>query len=332
MKHFTTIYDVPDPNKLIAEAIQIKQNPFAFSELGKGKTIGLIFMNPSLRTRLSTQKAARLLGMEVMIMNLEKESWAIEWNDDVIMNGNTVEHIKDAAAVLGSYCDIIGMRCFPTLTNKQLDYSEKILIQLMKYCNVPVVSLESATLHPLQSLADAVTIKENWKQNHKPKVVLTWAPHIKALPQAVPNSFAEWMTKLDVDITITHPEGYELCEDYTKGASIEYNQEKALQDADFVYVKNWSAYHEYGLMPQVEDNWMMDLDKYQLTNNAGIMHCLPVRRDVELSSKLIDHPNSLIQQQAANRVYSAQAVLKNILMKLPASKQMSIEDLSLEEA
>jgi len=224
------------------------------------------------------------------------------------------------------------MRCFPTLTNKQLDYSEKILIQLMKYCNVPVVSLESATLHPLQSLADAITIKENWKQNYKPKVVLTWAPHIKALPQAVSNSFAEWMTKLDVDLIITHPEGYELCEDYTKGASIEYNQVKALQDADFVYVKNWSAYHEYGLMPKVKDKWMMDLDKYNLTNNAGIMHCLPVRRDVELSSKLIDHPNSLIQQQAANRVYSAQAVLKNILMKLPTGQQMSIENLSLEEA
>jgi N-succinyl-L-ornithine transcarbamylase len=332
MKHFTTIYDVPDPNKLIEEAIQLKQNPFTFSELGKNKTIGLIFLNPSLRTRLSTQKAARMLGMEVMMMNIDKESWAIEWNDDVIMNGNTVEHIKDAAAVLGSYCDILGMRCFPTLTDKKLDYSEKIIVQLMKYCNVSVVSLESATLHPLQSLADAITIKENWKQNHKPKVVLTWAPHIKALPQAVPNSFSEWMTKLDVDFTITHPEAYELCEDYTRGATIEYNQEKALENADFVYVKNWSAYHEYGLMPKVNDNWMMDLNKYQLTNSAGIMHCLPVRRDVELSSKLIDHPNSLIQQQAANRVYSAQAVLKNILMKLPATKQMSTENLSLEEA
>ena len=332
MKHFTTIYDVPDPNALIEEAIQLKQNPFAFPELGKGKTIGLIFLNPSLRTRLSTQKAARSLGMEVMIMNFDKESWAIEWNDDVIMNGNTVEHIKDAAAVLGSYCDIIGMRCFPTLTNKKLDYSEKILVQLMKYCNVPVISLESATLHPLQSLADAMTIKENWKNMNKPKVVLTWAPHIKPLPQAVPNSFSEWMTKLDVDFTITHPEGYELCEDYTKGATIEYDQEKALQDADFVYVKNWSAYNEYGLMPKVNENWMMDLNKYQLTNNAGIMHCLPVRRDVELSSKLIDHPNSLIQQQAANRVYSAQAVIKNILMKLPKTKQMNIENLSLEEA
>lgn len=331
MKHFTTIYDVPDHNKIIEEAIQLKQNPLAFSELGKGKTIGLIFMNPSLRTRLSTQKAARSLGMEVMVMNLDKESWAIEWNDDVIMNGNSVEHIKDAAGVLGTYCDIIGIRCFPTLTDKKLDYSEKILIQLMKYCNVPVVSLESATLHPLQSLADAVTIKENWKQNYKPKVVLTWAPHIKALPQAVPNSFAEWITKLDVDLTITHPHDYELCKDYTRGATIEYDQEKALKDADFIYVKNWSAYNDYGKTPEVKENWMMDLNKYQLTNSARIMHCLPVRRDVELSSKLIDHPKSLIQQQAANRVYSAQAVLKTILMKLP-SKQTNIHALSLEEA
>lgn len=332
MKHFTTIYDVPDPNKLIEEALQLKKNPYAYTELGKNKTLGLIFLNPSLRTRLSTQKAARMLGMEVMIMNLDKESWAIEWNDDVIMNGNTVEHIKDAAAVLGSYCDIIGMRCFPTLTNKKLDYSEKILVQLMKYCNVPVVSLESATLHPLQSLADAITIKENWKQSYKPKVVLTWAPHIKALPQAVPNSFAEWMTKLDVDFTITHPKGYELCEDYTKGTTIEYDQEKALTDADFVYVKNWSSFSEYGTAPIVTENWMMDLNKYKLTKKAGIMHCLPVRRDVELSSKLIDHPNSLIQQQAGNRVYSAQAVLKTILMKLPVTKQISLEKLSLEEA
>ena len=331
MRHFTTIYDVPDPNKLIEDAIHLKQNPFAFSDLGKNKTIGLIFLNPSLRTRLSTQKAARLLGMEVMMMNIDKESWAIEWNDDVIMNGKNVEHIKDAAAVLGSYCDIIGMRCFPTLTDKKLDYNEKILVQLMKYCNVPVISLESATLHPLQSLADAITIKENWKGNHKPKVVLTWAPHIKALPQAVPNSFSEWMTKLDVDFTITHPEGYELCDDYTRGATIEYNQEKALQNADFVYVKNWSAYNDYGSMPEVKENWMMDFEKYQLTNTAGIMHCLPVRRDVELSSKLIDHPKSLIQQQAANRIYSAHAVLKNILMKLQVTKQMSTENLSLEE-
>ena len=273
-----------------------------------------------------------MLGMEVMVMNLDKESWAIEWNDNVVMNGNTVEHIKDAAAVLGSYCDIIGMRAFPSLTDQKLDYSEKLLVQLMKYCNVPVISLESATLHPLQSLADAITIKEIWKEKHKPKVVLTWAPHIKALPQAVPNSFAEWMTKLDVDFTITHPEGYELCDDYTKGATIEYHQEEALKNADFVYVKNWSSLTNYGTMPEVKSNWMLDLNKYQFTNNAGIMHCLPVRRDVELSSKLIEHPNSLIQQQASNRVVAAQVVLKNILSKLPASEYKSIEQHELEEA
>lgn len=332
MKHFTTIYDVADPNALIEEAIQLKKTPYSYSGLGKNKTLGLIFLNPSLRTRLSTQKAARMLGMEVMVMNLDKESWAIEWNDNVIMNGNTVEHIKDAAAVLGSYCDIIGMRAFPTLTDKKLDYSEKLLVQLMKYCNVPVISLESATLHPLQSLADAITIKENWNQQQKPKVVLTWAPHIKALPQAVPNSFSEWMTKLDVEFTIAHPEGYELCEDFTKGTTILYNQEEALKNADFVYVKNWSSFNNYGALPNVKENWMMDLNKYQLTNKAGIMHCLPVRRDVELSSKLIDHPNSLIQQQAANRVSAAQVVLKNILSSLPITSMNKIEHLELEEA
>lgn len=332
MKHFTTIYDVANPNQLIEEALQLKKTPYAYSTLGQNKTLGLIFLNPSLRTRLSTQKAARMLGMEVMVMNLDKESWAIEWNDNVIMNGNTVEHIKDAAAVLGSYCDIIGMRAFPSLTDKKLDYSEKLLVQLMKYCNVPVISLESATLHPLQSLADAITIKENWDHQKKPKVVLTWAPHIKALPQAVPNSFSEWMTKLDVDFTITHPEGYELCEDFTKGAIIEYNQEEALKDADFVYVKNWSSYSNYGTMPEVKDNWMMDLKKYALTNNAKIMHCLPVRREVELSSLLIDHPHSLIQQQATNRVTAAQVVLKNMLHKMSGTENKKQEILELLES
>lgn len=332
MQHFTTVYDVKDPIQLVNEAIQLKSSPYSFSHLGQHKTIGLIFLNPSLRTRLSTQKAAKMLGMEVMMMNIDKESWAIEWNDDVVMNSTTVEHIKDAASVLGSYCDIIGMRCFPSLTNKSLDYSEKILVQLMRYCNVPVVSLESATLHPLQSLADAITIKENWQGTSKPKVVMTWAPHIKALPQAVPNSFAEWMTKLDVDFTITHPEGYELCEDFTKGANIEYNQQIALQDADFVYVKNWSSYNDYGTIPDVKQNWMLDLNKYKHTNNAGIMHCLPVRRDVELSSKLIDHPNSLIQKQASNRVFAAQVVLKTLLENQVTSPAKQTHQLSLEEA
>lgn len=332
MKHFTTIYDVVNPSQLIEEAIQLKKKPYAYSTLGQNKTLGLIFLNPSLRTRLSTQKAARMLGMEVMVMNLDKEGWAIEWNENVVMNGTSVEHIKDAAAVLGSYCDIIGMRAFPSLTDQKLDYSEKLLVQLMKYCNVPVISLESATLHPLQSLADAITIQENWTLEHKPKVVLSWAPHIKALPQAVPNSFAEWMTKLNVDFTITHPAGYELCDDFTKGATIEYNQVEALKNADFVYVKNWSSYSNYGTMPEVNDNWMMDLKKHQLTQNAKIMHCLPVRRDVELSSQLIDHPNSLIQQQAVNRVAAAQVVLKNILYKLDGKENKQAEILELLES
>jgi len=332
MQHFTTVFDVKDPIQLVNEAIDLKESSYLFSKLGQNKTIGLIFLNPSLRTRLSTQKAAKMLGMEVMMMNIDKESWAIEWNDDVVMNGTNVEHIKDAAAVLGSYCDIIGMRCFPTLTNKTLDYSEKFLIQLMRYCNVPVISLESATLHPLQSLADAITIKENWNKDYKPKVVMTWAPHIKALPQAVPNSFAEWMTKMEVDFIITHPVGYELCEDFTKGATIEYDQNKALQDADYIYVKNWSSYHNYGAMPEVKENWMMDSNKYQLTNQAGIMHCLPVRREVELSSKLIDHPNSLVQKQAANRVLAAQIVLKNLLESKNTLSNKQANKISLQEA
>jgi N-succinyl-L-ornithine transcarbamylase len=329
MQHFTTVYDVKDPLHLVQEAIDLKSNPYAFPHVGKNKTLGLIFLNPSLRTRLSTQKAARMLGMEVMIMNMDKESWAIEWNDDVVMNGSTVEHIKDAAAVLGSYCDIIGIRCFPSLTDKKMDQSEKLLVQLMRYCNVPVVSLESATLHPLQSLADAITIKENWKLPYKPKVVLTWAPHIKALPQAVANSFAEWMTRT-VDLTITHPEGYELCEDFTKGAVLEYEQEKALLGADFVYVKNWSSYTDYGKMPPVKENWMLDPEKYKLTTNAGIMHCLPVRRNVELSGKLIDHPRSLVQQQAANRVFAAQAVLKNLLHTVNFKENKTMIELETE--
>jgi N-succinyl-L-ornithine transcarbamylase len=329
MKHFTTVYDVKDPAALVQEAIDLKSAVNSFSGLGKGKTLGLIFLNPSLRTRLSTQKAARMLGMEVMVMNMDKESWAIEWNDDVVMNGSTVEHIKDAAGVLGTYCDIIGTRCFPSLTDQKADYSEKLLLQLMKYCRVPVVSLESATLHPLQSLADAITIRENWKENRKPKVVLLWAPHIKALPQAVPNSFAEWMTKLDVDFTIAQPEGYELCNDYTKGARVTCDQDEALAGADFVYVKNWSSFTDYGKMPEVKGNWMLNKEKYGLTNAARIMHCLPVRREVELSGALIDHPRSLVQAQAANRVYSAFAVLKNILQsnytRQPSA--LSVEDL-----
>lgn len=312
MKHFTTVHDVMNLQELVREAIELKANPHAFADLGKNKTMGLIFLNPSLRTRLSTQKAAMNLGMNVMAMNVDKDGWKLELNDGAVMNGTTVEHIKEAAAVMGQYCDIIGIRCFPGLENRDEDYGEKILIRFMKYCKIPVVSLESATLHPLQSLADLITITEH-KTKRKPKVVLTWAPHIKALPQAVPNSFAEWMNRADVDFVITHPEGYELNEDYSGKAKIVYDQQEALKDADFVYVKNWSSYNDYGKMPAVKGDWMLTNQKLQLTADAKVMHCLPVRRNVELSDEILDGPRSLVIQQAANRVFAAQAVIKKML-------------------
>ena len=313
MKHFTTVNDVKDLDQLVNEALELKKDPFAFSHLGKNKTLGLIFLNPSLRTRLSTQKAGLNLGMNVMVMNIDKEGWALEMEDGAIMNGTTVEHVKDAAAVMGQYCDVIGIRAFPALKDKKEDYSEKVLIKFMKYCKIPVISLESSTLHPLQSFADLITIKENWSMPSKPKVVLTWAPHIKPLPQAVANSFAEWMTKAPVEFIITHPKGYELCEDYTRGAKIIYNQQEALADADFVYVKNWSSYTDYGKIIAPGSDWMLTNDKLKITNNAKVMHCLPVRRNVELSDEVIDGENSLVLQQANNRLYAAQTVLKKIL-------------------
>ena len=313
MKNFTSINDVKNVDALIKEAIAIKQSPYANASLGKNKTIGLIFMNPSLRTRISTQKAALNLGMQVIVMNVDKEGWALEMEDGAIMNGTTVEHVKDAAAVLGQYCDVIGIRCFPSLINKSDDYSEKVLKSFIKYSVVPLISLESATLHPLQSLADLITIKENWTKKEKPKVVLTWAPHIKALPQAVANSFAEWMCKADVDFVVTHPEGYELSDQYTKGATIVHDQNQALKNADFVYVKNWSSYHDYGKMPAVKNDWMLTNEKLKITNQAKVMHCLPVRRNVELSDEILDSSNSLVLQQANNRLFAAQSVIQKIL-------------------
>jgi len=315
MKHFTTVHDVKNVDELVNEAIALKQNPFAFSHLGKNKTLGLIFMNPSLRTRMSTQKAAMNLGMNVIVMNVDKEGWALEFEDGAVMNGNKIEHIKDAAAVMGAYCDIIGIRCFPNLIDKKEDYSEKVLLKFMRHCKVPVVSLESATLHPLQSLADLMTINELWKKSQRPKVVLTWAPHIKPLPQAVANSFSEWMTKADIEFVITHPENYELKEDYTRGPKIIYNQDEALHNADFVYVKNWSSYKEYGKILCEDKSWMLTNEKLKITNNAKVMHCLPVRRNVELSDEILDGKNSLVLKQAENRVNAAQAVLKTILEK-----------------
>ncbi|MDB5274436.1 MAG: argF [Chitinophagaceae bacterium] len=312
MKNFISIKDVSDISALVKESLELKKNPFAFSELGKNKTLGLIFLNPSLRTRLSTQKAALNLGMNVMVMNMDKEGWALETQDGVIMNHNTVEHIREAAAVMGEYCDIIGVRSFPRLVDQHEDYSEDFFNKFIKYSGVPIVSLESATLHPLQSLADLVTIEET-KTKTRPKVVLTWAPHIKALPQAVANSFAEWMVNSDVEFVITHPEGYNLAKEFTGNATIEYNQDKALAGADYIYIKNWSSYDDYGKVLSMDSHWMLTNEKLKLTNNAQVMHCLPVRRGIELSDEILDGPNSLVIQEASNRVWAAQAVLKQML-------------------
>lgn len=315
MKLFSSVNDVTDTRALVKEALHLKQNPYAYQQLGKNKTLGLVFLNPSLRTRMSTQKAGINLGMNVMVLNMDKEGWALELQDGAIMNGSTVEHIREAAAVLGQYVDIIGVRSFPGLKDRDADYSEDIFNKFVKYCGVPVVSLESATRHPLQSLADLVTIEE-LKTKARPKVVLTWAPHVKALPQAVPNSFAEWMCKADVDFTIAHPAGYELNTDFTKSATITHNQEEALVDADFIYVKNWSAYEPYGKVIGGYDDWMLTNDSLKNTNNAKVMHCLPVRRNLELSDEILDGQNSVVIHEAGNRVWAAQAVLKQMLESL----------------
>ena len=315
MKLFSSVNDVADINALVKEALELKQNPYAHQHLGKNKTLALVFLNPSLRTRMSTQKAALNLGMNVMVLNIDKEGWALELRDGVIMDGSTVEHIREAAGVMGQYADIIGVRSFPGLRNREEDYSEMIFNKFVEFCKVPVVSLESATRHPLQSLADLVTIQE-LKTKTRPKVVLTWAPHIKPLPQAVPNSFAEWMCKADVDFTIAQPKGYELCPDFTKGANITHNQDEALADADFIYVKNWSAYEPYGNIFGGNEDWMLTNEKLKQTNNAKVMHCLPVRRNLELSDEILDGPNAIVIHEAGNRVWAAQAVLKQMLESL----------------
>lgn len=321
MKKFTSVTDVESIDQLVLEALIEKKFPFANKELGKNKTLGLIFLNPSLRTRLSTQRAAQDLGMDVMVMNLDKEGWSIETKDGVVMDGGAAEHIKDAAAVIGQYCDIIGVRSFPKLINREEDYSNEVLNKFLQHAGVPVVSLESATLHPFQSLADLITITEIWNSKlnpagSRPKVVLSWAPHPKNLPQAVPNSFSEWMTKANVDFVITHPQGYELAEQFTKGAKIVYNQDEAFKGADFVYAKNWSSYKEYGKILSQDKNWMITNKKMALTNNAKFMHCLPVRRNVVVADEVLDGSNSVVLQQAKNRIYSAQVVLKKILQTL----------------
>jgi N-succinyl-L-ornithine transcarbamylase len=319
MKQFINVKDVTDINALVQKALAYKLDPVIDKQLGAGKRLGLLFLNPSLRTRLSTQVAAQNLGMEVITFNADKDGWALEFSEGAIMNGTTVEHIKDAAPILGNYFDILCIRTFPGLLNQADDYSEKVLNQFIQYAGIPVISLESATLHPLQSLTDIITIKESIElsgafKHKKPKVVLTWAPHIKAIPQCVSNSFSEWMNSWgEADFIITHPEGYELSEAYTEGATILHDQDLALKDADFVFVKNWSAYHEYGKVLCSDANWMLTNQKLAITKDAKVMHCLPVRRNVELSDEVLDGPNSLVTKQASNRVWAAQAVLAEML-------------------
>lgn len=314
MKQFISVEDVPNIQHLVDKAIAYKINPYLHNRLGHKKRLGLLFLNPSMRTRLSTQVAAQQLGMEVVVFNVGQDGWALEFEEGAIMQGHTVEHIKDAAPILGKYFDVIGVRTFPGLQNKEEDYAEFYLNQIIRYAGVPIISLESATLHPLQSLTDVITIQEHFREKRKPKIVLTWAPHIKALPQCVANSFAQWITQWNqAEFVITHPEGYELAEKFTKGATITHHQMEALQDADFVYVKNWSAYHDYGKVLGNHSNWMLTMDKLKHTNNAKIMHCLPVRRNVEVSDEVLDSRHSLVTEQAANRVWAAQAVLSEIL-------------------
>ncbi len=312
MKQFLSVQDIPDLKAALAEATYVKKNPFSDQELGKNKTIILIFFNSSLRTRLSSQKAAMNLGMNVMVLDINKDGWKLETELGVVMDGDKPEHIREAIPVIGSYCDIIGVRAFANLENREEDYSEKIINQFIELAGVPVISLESATRHPLQSFADLITIEE-YKTKPRPKVVLTWAPHPRALPQAVPNSFAEWMRVADVDFVITHPKGYDLAEEFTKGVKIEHDQRKAFEGADFIYAKNWSSYTEYGQILSKDTDWTVDEAKMALTDNAKFMHCLPVRRNQIVTDGVIEGPNSIVIPEAANRVVSAQTVLKRIL-------------------
>src|SRR5688500_5207511 len=289
MTNFTSVHDVQDIDALVKTALAYKADPFKDKTLGTGKRIGLLFLNPSMRTRLSTQIAAQNLGMEPIVFNVGQEGWALEFEEEAIMSGSTVEHVKDAAPIMGNYFDILAIRTFPSLKNREDDYSELYIKQFIKYAGVPVVSLESATLHPLQSLTDIITITENFKElgNRRPKIVLSWAPHVKPLPQCVANSFSQWVNAWgEANFVITHPPGYELDEQFTKGATINTDQDDALKNADFVYVKNWSSYKDYGKILSDDENWMLTPNKLKRTNNAKVMHCLPVRRNIELSEEI----------------------------------------------
>jgi N-succinyl-L-ornithine transcarbamylase len=312
MHNFLTVNDVPDVEALAQKAIELKQNRFADKQLGQHKTMVLLFLNSSLRTRISTQKAAQNLGMNTIVLNLGQDSWNMEFEDGAVMNGDKAEHIKEGAAVISAYADIIGIRAFPTLTDRERDYSEFVLHKFLENVNVPVVNMESATVHPLQSLTDLMTIREH-SSKKRPKVVLSWAPHIRALPQCVSNSFAEWMNRADVEFVITHPEGFALADKFTGNATIVNNQNEAFHEADFIYAKNWSSYEQYGSVSELYNDWMITPQKMQLTNHAKFMHCLPTRRNVEVADGVLDSDYSLVISQAANREFAAQAVLKELL-------------------
>ncbi|NVO32916.1 N-acetylornithine carbamoyltransferase [Hymenobacter lapidiphilus] len=313
MKNFTSFADAGDYKALLQQALEIKANPYGYQHIGRNKTVGLIFFNPSLRTRLSSVKAAYNLGAQVWVLNAGTDSWTLETADGAVMDGSTQEHIKEAIAVMSQYCDVLGVRTFPTLTDKEADYSEVFFNKILSYATVPVISLESATLHPLQSFTDLLTVAETKRTEHV-KVVLTWAPHVRALPQCVPNSFCDWFTDIDwVDLVITHPEGYELDPKFTRGARIEYDQQKALAGADFVQAKNWSSYYDYGQVLSTDPDWMLTPAHMALTNDAKFLHCLPVRRNVEVSDAVLDSPNSLIIQEAGNRTFAMQTVLHELL-------------------
>ena len=312
MKNFITINDLPNFKKCVENALIYKIDPFIHNGIGKNKTIGLLFFNPSLRTRLSTQLAAQNLGLNIMVMNLSTETWALEFEDGTKMSGIRSEHVKEAAAVISQYCDIIGIRAFANLTDKHKDEAEIVLNSFSKYAKKPILNMESSTSHPLQAIADAITIKENMPK-HKPKVVLTWAPHPKALPHAVGNSFTRMINHIDADYYIAQPEGYELDSKITKNAKITYNQSEALENADFVYAKNWASYSNYGQILKTDNEWMLTKEKMKITNNAKFMHCLPVRRNIIVSDEVLDNKNSIVIQQANNRTFAAQSVIKLLI-------------------
>ena len=315
MKSFFHVQDIGDLSKALEEARQVKATPFAWQHLGKNKTIILVFFNSSLRTRLSSQKAALNLGLDPIVLNVNGDSWKLETRMGVVMDGDKSEHLREAIPVIGSYCDLIGVRSFAGLTDKEFDYNETILKQFIDYSGKPVISLESATVHPCQAFADLFTIEE-YKTKKRPKVVMTWAPHPRALPQAVPNSFAEWMNAADVDFVIAQPEGYELDPQFVGNAKVVYDQMEAFEGADFVYAKNWSAMNPYGQVINKDMSWTVGARQMAVTNNAYFLHCLPVRRNMIVTDEVIDSPRSLVIPEAANRVVSAQVVMKRMLEEM----------------